>query len=163
MKVLILISQAISCQYDLCWDLRIRPRMAMTSHFSRILKRLVFITDTGLCRSWSISGDHSCSKTVVVVEKEFTNSCGSLHLCVLPSVNAKRLPAYIKAAAGCIRNSVFILTQVKELPQMATHTIIKVREWQTCAYGRESSDGIQSLGDSQELHSPPSPLGYQYE
>lgn len=44
---------------------------------------------------------------------------------------------------------------------MAVHTIIKVKERQTRVYGRESSDGIQLLGESQELHSPPSALGYQ--
>lgn len=46
---------------------------------------------------------------------------------------------------------------------MAVHTIIKVKEWQARTYGRESSGGIQSLGESQGLHSPPSPLGYQCE
>lgn len=80
-----------------------------------------------------------------MVEKEFTDSRGSFHLCVLPSLSAKRVPAYIKAAVGCIHNSVFILTQVKWLPQMATHTIIKASEWQTYAHkGTASFDGMQS-------------------
>lgn len=80
-----------------------------------------------------------------MVDKESTNSCSSFHLCVRPSLNAKRVPAYIKAAVGCIHNSAFILTQVKWLPQMATHTIIKASKWQTCAHkGTASFDGIQS-------------------
>lgn len=136
----------------------------MTSHF-RILKMQVFIIGTGMCRSWSISGDHSHFKTNAVVEKEFTNSHGSFHLCVLPSLNVKRVLAYVKAAVGCMYNSVFILTQVKQLPQMATYTIIKVSEWQTCTQkGTAFFDGIRLLMRQPRAAKPSIlHLGYQCE
>lgn len=104
-------------------------------------------TSLSVCRSWSIPRDDSHFKTIAMVEKE-------LQTTVVRSTCVFFPPWMLK---GCLPTlklllTVYIiqcLTEVKQLPQMATHTIVKVREWQTCTHkGTTSFDGIQSQARS---------------
>lgn len=116
-KVLILITQTISHQVDFTdfsWItskyvrvnvFRIRPRILMTSHFFR--NDMCFFL--WLAQAHGELGDRSHFKIIQLWWRKFTNSSSSFHLCLLPSLSAKMLPAYVKAAVSCIHNSIFII------------------------------------------------------